>query len=317
MIAEKDLFVKKFKCKYICFFVSNYFTIFSKIKWKFQSFDSSAFISPQPPRRRPPPPLWNLSPSEMAVSTATHLWDSVVELTKGAQDKGSDPLLWAIHLSSTLNSACISLPSTDLAHVLVSHICWANNVPMAWKYLEKALAVKIVPPMLVLALLSSRFVASSLSFLGVGSFFAAVLVNCFWSYWVLLVLFSWIWCGLFFIFYFYRWGWGCLLFFVFLGCLGAVLKDLMFVFSALSVWHGKTGFLGISSGISCYYYYCCCWGRRVIVLCIFGLFSIRLIILHALWIVEGKMRFLGLLNYSSVNFCIAWKVLTLLIYRLF
>lgn len=119
----------------------------------------------------------------MAVSTATHLWDSVVELTKGAQDKGSDPLLWAIHLSSTLNSACISLPSTDLAHVLVSHICWANNVPMAWKYLEKALAVKIVPPMLVLALLSSRFVASSLSFLGVGSFFAAVLVNCFWSCW--------------------------------------------------------------------------------------------------------------------------------------
>ncbi|KAJ8622624.1 hypothetical protein MRB53_031153 [Persea americana] len=94
----------------------------------------------------------------MAVSTTIPLWDSVLELTKGAQDQGSDPLLWAVHVSSTLNSASISLPSTDLAHVLVSHICWGNNVPMAWKYLEKALAVKIVPPMLVLALLSSRII---------------------------------------------------------------------------------------------------------------------------------------------------------------
>ncbi|XP_058077810.1 mediator of RNA polymerase II transcription subunit 33A-like [Magnolia sinica] len=95
----------------------------------------------------------------MAVSSATPpLWDSVLELTKGAQDNGSDPLIWTIHLSSTLSSSGVSLPSIDLSHVLVSHICWGNNVPMAWKYLERAVAAKIAPPMLVLALLSLRVI---------------------------------------------------------------------------------------------------------------------------------------------------------------
>ena len=95
----------------------------------------------------------------MAVSVrkpASHLWDAVLEITKSAQDKNSDPLLWAIQLSSNLNSAGVSLPSVELAHLLVSHICWANHVPITWKFLEKALTVKIAPPMLVLALLSTR-----------------------------------------------------------------------------------------------------------------------------------------------------------------
>ncbi|PON52861.1 Mediator of RNA polymerase II transcription subunit [Trema orientale] len=98
----------------------------------------------------------------MAVSVqkpaTSHLWDTVLEITKSAQDRNSDPLLWAIQLSSNLNSAGVSLPSVDLAHLLVSHICWANHVPITWKFLEKALTVKIAPPMLVLALLSTRVI---------------------------------------------------------------------------------------------------------------------------------------------------------------
>lgn len=84
------------------------------------------------------------------------VWDGVVELTKFAQDRGGDPMLWAIHLSSSLNSAGVQLPSTELAELLVSYICWENNVPIMWKFLEKALVMKIVPPVLVLALLSTR-----------------------------------------------------------------------------------------------------------------------------------------------------------------
>ncbi|KAA8527547.1 hypothetical protein F0562_034738 [Nyssa sinensis] len=94
----------------------------------------------------------------MAFTVQSSLWDSILELTKVAQDKGSEPLLWAIQLSSNLNSAGVSLPSPELANLLVSHICWANNVPMAWKFLEKALVTKIVPPMLVFALLSTRVI---------------------------------------------------------------------------------------------------------------------------------------------------------------
>ncbi|QHO37242.1 hypothetical protein HN51_003718 [Arachis hypogaea] len=83
-------------------------------------------------------------------------WNGVVELTKAAQEKGSDPLVWAIQMYSNLNSAGEALPSVELAELLVSYICWDNNVPILWKFLDKALTLKIVPPMLLLALLSLR-----------------------------------------------------------------------------------------------------------------------------------------------------------------
>ncbi|CAK9151038.1 unnamed protein product [Ilex paraguariensis] len=94
----------------------------------------------------------------MAVTVHPSTWDGVIELTKSAQDRGSDPLMWAIQLSSNLNAAGVSMPSIEVANLLVSHICWANNVPITWKFLEKALTVRIVPPMLVLALLSTRVI---------------------------------------------------------------------------------------------------------------------------------------------------------------
>ncbi|XP_052171333.1 mediator of RNA polymerase II transcription subunit 33A-like [Diospyros lotus] len=88
------------------------------------------------------------------------LWDGVIELTKAAQERGTEPLMWAIQLSSSLNAAGVVLPSPELAKLLVSHVCWSNNVPIAWKFLEKALMMKIVPPILVLALLSASVIPS-------------------------------------------------------------------------------------------------------------------------------------------------------------
>lgn len=90
------------------------------------------------------------------------MWDGVLELTKAAQEKGTDPLIWAMQLSSNLTAARISMPSTEVAELLVSHICWSNNVPIAWKFLEKALTIRIVPPMFVIALLSTRSMLISL-----------------------------------------------------------------------------------------------------------------------------------------------------------
>ncbi|XP_071717485.1 mediator of RNA polymerase II transcription subunit 33A-like [Rutidosis leptorrhynchoides] len=99
----------------------------------------------------------------MAVSVPpanANLWNEVMEMTKSAQIKNSDPLMWAVELSTTLLSSGVSVPSTKLAELLVSHICWSNNVPIVWKFLEKALTIRIVPPMLVLALLSNRVILS-------------------------------------------------------------------------------------------------------------------------------------------------------------
>jgi len=84
---------------------------------------------------------------------------SMEEVTKVAQEKGSDPLAWALEMYSNLNSSGKSLPSSELAEFLVSYICWDNNVPIIWKFLEKALILNIVPPMVLLALLSVRFVS--------------------------------------------------------------------------------------------------------------------------------------------------------------
>lgn len=95
----------------------------------------------------------------MAIRVKNSVWDSVLEITKVAQHKGTDPLLWVIQLSSNLNSAGVSLPSVELANVLVSYMCWENNVPITWKFLERAMVCKIVPPILVLALLSIRFLS--------------------------------------------------------------------------------------------------------------------------------------------------------------
>ncbi|KAL8224874.1 hypothetical protein R6Q57_017431 [Mikania cordata] len=96
----------------------------------------------------------------VTVPASMSMWDRVLEMTKSAQSKGVDPLMWALELSSTLLSAGVSMPSTKVAELLVSHICWSNNVPIAWKFLEKALSIRVVPPMLVLALLSSRVIPS-------------------------------------------------------------------------------------------------------------------------------------------------------------
>lgn len=101
---------------------------------------------------------------------SSRLWEEVVEQTKVAKEKGIDPLLWALQVSSSLGTSGIALPSTELAHVLVNYICWDNNIPILWKFLDKALMMKIVAPLLVIALLSQRLFIFSFAFLGFPGF---------------------------------------------------------------------------------------------------------------------------------------------------
>ncbi|XP_004494899.1 mediator of RNA polymerase II transcription subunit 33B-like isoform X2 [Cicer arietinum] len=88
----------------------------------------------------------------------TVVWERVIEITKWAQEKKTEAVVWSIEVSSWLKTAGVSLPSVELAHRLVSHICWENHVAGTWKYLEKAMEVRMVPPLLVLALLSTKVV---------------------------------------------------------------------------------------------------------------------------------------------------------------
>ncbi|KAJ8748364.1 hypothetical protein K2173_003001 [Erythroxylum novogranatense] len=85
-------------------------------------------------------------------------WDSVLEVTVYAQNNNSDPMQWKAQVAAILSSSGVALPSTELAHLLVSHICFDNHVPITWKFLEKALTFNLVPSVLVIALLSVRVV---------------------------------------------------------------------------------------------------------------------------------------------------------------
>ncbi|CAH8320369.1 unnamed protein product [Eruca vesicaria subsp. sativa] len=94
----------------------------------------------------------------MVLPAQRTVWDErVIELTKMAQEQCLDAHLWASHLSSTLKPF-VKFPSTELAEILVSYICWDNSVPILWKFLEKAMALSLVSPLVVLALLAQRVV---------------------------------------------------------------------------------------------------------------------------------------------------------------
>lgn len=95
------------------------------------------------------------------------VWDGVIELTKMAQEQCVDARLWASHLSATLKPF-VEFPSTELAEVLVSYICWDNNLPLLWKFLERAMSLNLVSPLVLLALLAHRFLFSILSKLNLG-----------------------------------------------------------------------------------------------------------------------------------------------------
>ncbi|WOK91947.1 mediator of RNA polymerase II transcription subunit 33A-like isoform X1 [Canna indica] len=86
--------------------------------------------------------------------------NEVAGYTKEAQGMGCDPACWAVHVASVLTAHGVPTPSPELAQMLVSHLCWGNNVPLAWKYVERALAANIAPPMLLIALLSVRVIPS-------------------------------------------------------------------------------------------------------------------------------------------------------------
>ncbi|CAA7044175.1 unnamed protein product [Microthlaspi erraticum] len=86
------------------------------------------------------------------------LWDSVTSSIRSAEEMNLDPLHWALQLRLTLASSGISLPSPDLTRFLVSHMFWENHTPLSWKLLDQAITVNIIPPLLVLALLSPRVI---------------------------------------------------------------------------------------------------------------------------------------------------------------
>lgn len=99
----------------------------------------------------------------MAVdSSSLQQWQQkVLELTQLLQERGDPALLWGVEVTKCLLEAGLQVPSVDLGHLLISNLCWSNNGPMLWKYIEQAMRTQLLNSLHILALLTFRYLFGS------------------------------------------------------------------------------------------------------------------------------------------------------------
>ncbi|KAM6556132.1 hypothetical protein CsatB_003151 [Cannabis sativa] len=78
----------------------------------------------------------------------------VVDTVKWCQERNESPLVWSIEMGKWATQ----VPSPDLGQVLVSHLCFQNNTPSLWKFLEGAMSSGLLFPVQVLSLLSASII---------------------------------------------------------------------------------------------------------------------------------------------------------------
>lgn len=88
------------------------------------------------------------------------LLEKVKECLSQRQDQRREesPLVWAMEVVKCLKSLKMKMPSPDLAEILVSYLCFDNNNASIWKFLQQALSSRLLSPLHVLSLLSSRVI---------------------------------------------------------------------------------------------------------------------------------------------------------------
>ncbi|URE44240.1 hypothetical protein MUK42_13639 [Musa troglodytarum] len=88
--------------------------------------------------------------------TAGELERRVMATVKASEERGDPPLLRAVEVARFVQEAGLGLPNPELAHVLVSNLCFASNTPSMWKLLDQAMSCRVVSPIHTLALLKPR-----------------------------------------------------------------------------------------------------------------------------------------------------------------
>lgn len=95
-----------------------------------------------------------------AASPSSSLDQLVASELKASAVHSEAPLLRALELSRRLHERGVSLPSPNLAEILVSNLCFSQHTPSLWKLLDQAMASRLVSPLQILALLTQRHVFS-------------------------------------------------------------------------------------------------------------------------------------------------------------
>lgn len=102
-------------------------------------------------------PAKELKRKEMEIDS-TEFEQRVLETVKKCQERKEPPLIWATEIVKCVGCAGLELPSAELGQVLVSHLCFANNNPFLWKFIDQALSNGILSPLQLLSLLTSRVI---------------------------------------------------------------------------------------------------------------------------------------------------------------
>lgn len=82
----------------------------------------------------------------------------VLGTVKSSQERRDPPLIWAMEVSKCIQEKGLGIPNPELGHVLVSNLCFTNNNPTLWKFVEQGICSRLLSPLHVLALLTSRVI---------------------------------------------------------------------------------------------------------------------------------------------------------------
>lgn len=91
-------------------------------------------------------------------SEAMDIETKVVETLKYCQQREEAPFVWAMEVGKCLKSLGVGFPSPELGDAVVRYICFHNNQPSLWKFLQQALSSRLLSPLHVLSLLASRVI---------------------------------------------------------------------------------------------------------------------------------------------------------------
>ncbi|KAK6943327.1 hypothetical protein RJ641_024429 [Dillenia turbinata] len=80
--------------------------------------------------------------------------ERVLKKVKWCQERNESPTVWAAEIVSGTGA----LDAADLGELLVNHLCFDNNHPSLWKFLHYALSIRLLSPLHLLSLLSSRVI---------------------------------------------------------------------------------------------------------------------------------------------------------------
>lgn len=82
----------------------------------------------------------------------------VLGTVKSSQERRDPPLIWAMEVSKCIQEKGLGIPNPELGQVLVSNLCFTNNNPTLWKFVEQGICSRLLSPLHVLALLTSRYI---------------------------------------------------------------------------------------------------------------------------------------------------------------